>query len=104
MARFATVLDRFPEAQRRKMFGYPAAFVGGNLATGLFGNGWMVRLGPEETERVLASGGGRPFEPMPGRPMTGYVLLPAGEVADDGAIEGWVRRALAYAATLPRKA
>ena len=64
----------------------------------------MVRLGPDETDRVVAAGDGQPFEPMPGRPMSGYVLLPAGEVADDQAIEGWVRRALGYAATLPRKA
>ena len=85
------------------MFGYPAAFVGGNLATGLYGEGWMVRLGPEETARVIADGAGRAFEPMPGRPMTGYVLLPAEEIGNDEAIEGWVARGLAYAAGLPAK-
>jgi hypothetical protein len=85
------------------MFGYPAAFVGGNLATGLYANGWMVRLGAEEAARVVAAGGGQSFEPMPGRPMTGYVLLTPSEIADDQAIEGWVERALAYAATLPPK-
>jgi hypothetical protein len=103
IARFSSILDRFPEADRRKMFGFPAAFVGGNLATGLYNDGWMVRLGPDETARVIADGGGRPFEPMPGRPMSGYVLLPPGEVSNDAAIEAWVRRALAYAATLPPK-
>jgi len=86
------------------MFGYPAAFIGGNLATGLFENGWMVRLGPDEANRIVAAGDGRPFEPMAGRPMTGYVLLPAAEISEDAAIEEWVRRAIAYAATLPRKA
>ena len=34
--RFAAVMDRYPDAERKKMFGYPAAFVGGNMATGLF--------------------------------------------------------------------
>src|SRR5687767_14379457 len=34
--RFDAVAGRFPTAERRKMFGYPALFVGGNLVTGLF--------------------------------------------------------------------
>jgi hypothetical protein len=31
---FAAALDGFPEAQRRQMFGYPAAFANGNMWTG----------------------------------------------------------------------
>jgi hypothetical protein len=103
IARFAAILDRFPQAQRRKMFGYPAAFVGGNLATGLFGDGWMVRLGPDEADRVVSEGGGLPFEPMPGRRMSGYVLLAREVIADDAAMDAWVDRALAFARSLPAK-
>ena len=44
--RFDAAAERHPDAERRKMFGYPALFVGGNLATGLFADTWMVRLGP----------------------------------------------------------
>ena len=40
--RFAAVMDRYPDAERKKMFGYPAAFVGGNMATGLFAEQWVV--------------------------------------------------------------
>ena len=101
--RFAAILARFPHAERRKMFGFPAAFVGGNLATGLYGDGWMVRLGPAESDRVVAAGDGMPFEPMPGRAMKGYVMLPAEVIADDDAIADWVNRALAFAGTLPPK-
>jgi hypothetical protein len=86
------------------MFGYPAAFVGGNLATGLFGSGWMVRLGPDEAGRVVAAGEALPFEPMPGRRMAGYVLLPVAAAADNDAIVDWVSRSLAYAGSLPPKA
>jgi hypothetical protein len=103
IARFSAILDRFPQAERRKMFGFPAAFVAGNLATGLYGEGWMVRLGPVETARVVSAGDGAPFEPMPGRAMKGYVLLSAEVIADDEAITDWVGRALAYAGTLPPK-
>ncbi len=101
--RFGTILDRFPEAQRRKMFGYPAAFVGGNLATGLFADTWMIRLSEEDLAAAKAIGG-TDFSPMAGRQMRGYVVLPAAVVADDPAIEGWVRRSLDHTATLPAKA
>src|SRR3954451_22398613 len=73
--RFAEVMDRFPDAERRKMFGYPAAFVGGNMATGLFADRWVVRLPEEEIAPAKASGA-EGFEPMPGRPMTGFVVVP----------------------------
>jgi len=34
VARFDAAAPRFPEAQRRKMFGYPALFVGGTSSRG----------------------------------------------------------------------
>jgi hypothetical protein len=38
--RFEAVLDRYPDVTRKKMFGYPAAFVGDN-GDGLFADRWM---------------------------------------------------------------
>ena len=46
IARFGMILERFPDLEQRKMFGYPAAFVAaGHMVTGLHGNEWVVRLG-----------------------------------------------------------
>ena len=56
--RFAAVMDAYPEAERKKMFGYPAAFVGGNMATGLFADKWVVRLPDDEIEPAKARGAG----------------------------------------------
>ena len=104
VARFEAVLDRVgPEATRRKMFGYPCAWVGGNMATGLFAESWWVRLPPDRLAAVMASGEGRPFQVMPGRDMKGYAALPAEALADDRRIDAWVREALDYTATLPPK-
>jgi hypothetical protein len=100
--RFGTVMDRHPEAERKQMFGYPAAFIGGNMATGLFADRWVVRLPDAEIESALASGA-EPFEPMPGRPMKSFVAIPRGDVDDDAAVSAWVRRGLAHAATMPAK-
>ncbi|MEP6639424.1 MAG: TfoX/Sxy family protein [Chloroflexota bacterium] len=101
--RFDAVAADFPDAQRRLMFGYPSLTVGGNMVTGLFQSSWNVRLGSAELTEALALDGAAPFEPMPGRPMTGYALLPPAVVADDAAIRYWVGRAIAYGASLPPK-
>jgi hypothetical protein len=105
VARFAEVLDRVapPETSRKPMFGYPCAWVGGNMATGLFATSWWVRLPPDELTAVLASGEARTFQVMPGREMKGYAVMPDEVVADDGQVDDWVGRALAYTAKMPPK-
>jgi len=100
--RFATVMDLYPEAVRRKMFGFPAAFIGGNMATGLFADHWVVRLPEDEIEAAKAAGAGA-FEPVPGRPMKAFVIIPQADVADDARIRGWVERGLARARSMPAK-
>jgi hypothetical protein len=100
--RFEAVLGGYPAAVRKKMFGYPAAFVGGNMATGLFADRWVVRLPDSEIEPAKAAGAD-PFEPMPGKPMKSFVAIPPTDVEDDAAIRAWVERGLAHAASLPPK-
>jgi TfoX/Sxy family transcriptional regulator of competence genes len=104
VARFEQVAARHPVAQRRKMFGYPCLFVGGNLACGLFADGWFVRLDEAAAAEALALPGATAFAPMPGRPMKGWVLLPTEVVADDERLDAWVARSEAFAASLPPKA
>jgi hypothetical protein len=89
--------ERFPEVERRKMFGYPAGFVNGNLATGLSATSWHVRLA--ETD----AGGLETLVPMADRPMRGYYILPLETVADDDALTPWVRKAVEHTRALPPK-
>jgi TfoX/Sxy family transcriptional regulator of competence genes len=103
VARFDAVAARFPEAERRKMFGYPALFVGGNLVTGLFADRWMIRLGPDDLAELIAMPGGGAFEPMAGKPMKGYATVPTSVVADDAALDDWVRRSIGFGQGLPAK-
>jgi len=101
--RFDAVAAEHPEATRRLTFGYPCLYVGGNMVSGLFGSHWHVKLGADDTAELLALPGAGPFEPMPGRPMTGFTLMPDAVVEDDAAVRGWVERAIAYGATMPVK-
>lgn len=106
VAQFTAVTDRLmadaPDASRRKMFGYPAFFAGGHLVTSLHEDRWIVRL-PEPDIAELGSIGGRPFEPMAGRPMRGFMVLPEAIRSDPVRLEAWVARALAHVRTMPRK-
>jgi hypothetical protein len=50
------------------------------------------------------SSGWSEFEPMPGRPMRGYVVMPDAVAANPDQARSWVERAAAYVRTLPPKA
>jgi TfoX/Sxy family transcriptional regulator of competence genes len=101
--RFAAALPEHPAVVRKPMFGYPAAFANGNMICGLFQDSVVVRLGKEGAASAIADGRARPFAPMPGRVMTGYVLVPAAEAGDAQALAAWLQRALDFTLTLPKK-
>jgi TfoX/Sxy family transcriptional regulator of competence genes len=102
-ARFEAVIDRLPDLTRRKMFGETAGFVNGNMVTGLHSGRWFVRLTGDDKAEALALPGGGPFEPMPGRPMGDYVVLPPPVLADEDALMGWLERAIAVGKSLKPK-
>jgi TfoX/Sxy family transcriptional regulator of competence genes len=92
-----------PRVERRQMFGYPAAFAGGHLFMSLFQQDFVLRLAAADCAAFTARFGERPFAPMEGRVMRGYVRLPPALTADEGERAEWVARALANALALPAK-
>lgn len=95
--RFAAALPDDPAIRRRPMFGWPSATVGGHMFASLFRDAVVVRLPPGEVPD------GRPFEPMPGRAMTGYVVLPSEASADADGLRPWLQQAFEAASALPPK-
>ena len=87
----------------KPMFGNLAAFVNGNMFAGLFGDDLFVRVGDADRTALLAKGG-RDFEPMPGRAMTGYVVLPDGWRTSSSGAARWISTAMAATSKLPAKA
>ena len=100
--RFAAAVAGVEGMEQRQMFGYPAAFVGGNMVTGLHQESWIVRLG-EADRSSLVERGWQTFSPMPGRPMREYLALPSAVAADAEAARSWVERAAAYGRSLQPK-
>jgi len=104
VATFRAAVPDDGSAEPRQMFGYPAAFVNGRMATGLHQEDVIVRLPEARRTVLLAQPGARTFEPMPGRPMAGYVVVPPEIVGNAAELRAWVREAIAYTASLPPKA
>lgn len=103
VALFDEAVPDDPRVARKQMFGYPAAFVNGNLFIGLHQENFIVRLSPADRVAFDKAYGARPFEPMPGRAMKEYATLPE-EVLDDAETRAaWIARSLAYAVTVPAK-
>ncbi len=101
--RFDAALPDDPRVERRQMFGFPCAFVQGQMFCGLFQQELQVRLGEAHRAQALALPGAKTFEPMAGRPMREYVSLPPTVIARPAELRAWLEHGLEYAAALPPK-
>ena len=63
-------------ATRSQMFGMPVLKAGDKVFAGTFGDAMTFKLGPDDLERARALTGVEPFEPMKGRAMKEWVLVP----------------------------
>ena len=99
---FAGVVPGPPVVQR-KMFGYPAGFINGNLFMSLFQDDMILRLSEGHRTELLKMNGAKIFEPMPSRPMREYVAIPPSVMANKKELVAWVSRALEYGESLKPK-
>lgn len=98
----ASLPDR-PALERRKMFGFQSAFVNGNMFAGLFEDICFARLPPDVRAELDAEYGERHFEPMPGRPMRAYAVIPEDILEDEQAFARLLDAAYSHAGALPAK-
>ena len=103
IAEFKAVTSQLRQAQPRKMFGYDALFVNGNMAVGLWQNTCVVKVSDVDQAKLLKRGDAWPFAPMKGRVMTGWVELSEELAHDPEELLAWSTRAVAFVATLPPK-
>lgn len=100
---FKAVMAQLAPGEPRKMFGYDAFFVYGNMAVGLWQNTCVVKLSTADQTKLLQAGVAIPFAPMEGRVMTGWLELSEELAHDPEELLAWSERAVAYVATLPPK-
>ncbi len=95
VAAFDAALPLFPAVERRQMFGYPCAFVNGNMAVGLHEDRLIARLPAEAASHPCV---------MLGRTMREYAAIDNAVELDARSLKDWIDRALGYTATLAPKA
>jgi len=92
--RFLASLPVTQGVQRKQMFGYPCAFINGNMFAGLHEQRLIVRL--------PAQAASRPFEVM-GKVMKEYAAIEDALDCPPAQFREWIAAALAHTMTLPPK-
>lgn len=100
---FHQALSAIPDARVRKTFGYPSAFVNGQMFAGLYQDSFILRLSEEDRSKFMELHGARPFEPMPGRVMREYDAAPETLLNSKTKLQTWLDSSFAYANSLPPK-
>ena len=89
--------------EEKRMFGGLAFLINGNMSVAASGRGGlMVRVPPEETDKLLARDHVEPMV-MAGRETRGWLRVSAEGVRTKRQLEPWVRRGVDYAKSLPPK-
>jgi len=86
----------------RKMFGGLCLMLHGNMFAGIIKDELMLRVGPENSDELLARPGVRPMD-FTGKPMKGYLYVESAAFATPEALKGWLGHALSFVETLPPK-
>jgi TfoX/Sxy family transcriptional regulator of competence genes len=100
---FETSTSGLSGAEPRKMFGYSCVFAKGNMFAGLHEAGMVLRLPDEQRAEFLRLKGASQFEPMPGRVMREYVVVPRMLLNAPEKLRAWVEKSLVYVLSLPAK-
>jgi TfoX/Sxy family transcriptional regulator of competence genes len=93
---YEAVTSGLPAAEPRKMFGYSCVFAKGNMSGGLHEAGMVLRLPDGQRAEFLRMKDAEQFEPMPGRVMREYVVVPRVLLNAPDQLRPWVEKALGY--------
>lgn len=100
-ARVRDNLQDTPGLTERAMFGGITFMLHGNMCCGVINDNLVLRLGADGADEALSQPFTRPMD-FTGRVMNGYVYVAPEETAG-AALSGWLRRAAAFAQSLPPK-
>jgi len=100
--RVRDALGQDPEVSERRMFGGLVFMLAGNMACGVIHDDLLVRVGRDAWDACLELPYAAPLD-MGQRTMRGFVVVDAAGLAEDDALEAWIGRGIAHAASLPAK-
>jgi TfoX/Sxy family transcriptional regulator of competence genes len=90
---------------RRMMFGAPVFMINRNMFAGVHEDHIFIRLPePARKEIIKKYPEARPFEPLKGRIMKEYIVIPKALYENKEAFREWLKEGHAFALSLPTKA
>ena len=101
-ARIRIALARKKGVVEKKMFGCICFFLNGNALVGVWKNGLIARLGPDEGEAALREPHVRAFD-ITGRPMRNWVVVESKGVEEDEQLSQWIQKAVKFVGKLAGK-
>ena len=101
--RIRELLGPRKEVEEKRMFGGLAFLINGHMSVAVSGRGGlMVRVPPDETEKLLAREHVEPMV-MAGRETRGWLRVGGDGVKTKRQLQSWVTRGVDYASSLPPK-
>ncbi|MFL5320649.1 MAG: TfoX/Sxy family protein [Myxococcaceae bacterium] len=101
--RIRELLEKERGVVEKKMFGGLAFLIGGNMTVAASGQGGvLLRVDPEQMGTLSEKPHAGPMV-MRGRPMAGWLRVDGEGVKTKRQLEPWVKLAVSYARSLPKK-
>ncbi len=92
------------DVKKKKMFGCPVYFAKDNMISGVFENDIFIRLSEQDKKKIISeSDEVMPFEPVKGRIMKEYVVLPDSVYNEPEKFSELLRSSYEYVSSLPPK-
>ena len=85
------------------MFGGLSLFLNGHMFAGVHGKKIVLKLGESDRAEAMSEMGAVPFEPMQGRVMKEYVVVPEAVWSDPETVDQWLRRSVDFVGALAPK-
>jgi TfoX/Sxy family transcriptional regulator of competence genes len=91
-------------SEKKHMFGAPCFFAKHSMFTGVFADDIFLRLPENERTRFIKENkGAKAFEPLEGRKMSEYLVVPHALLKNKTAMKEWLRISFDYASTIKKK-
>ncbi len=101
-ARLREIVAEQGEFREQKMFGGLAFMVGGHMCCGVIKDDLVVRVDPEQSEKLLKDKNARPMD-FSGKPMKGFLYISPAGTSTEKRLRRWVDEGLAFVSGLPPK-
>lgn len=100
--RVKAVLKGRRSVTEKKMFGGLCFMVNGNMACGVERNKLVVRVGPDDYEKILKQKHVRKMD-FTGKPLKGFIYVMPDGLRRADSLKKWVNKGIQFAKTLPKK-